>query len=119
MEEARNLSTLLDLFADFSGLHINRTNSAFIGFGLAHEDGFQCSEALGTLIGSLPMGLPLTRRRRADMDWQPVVKVERYLEGWQTKVMWRVRQLVLLRSVLSAIPLFYLSVFKMRVGVRK
>ena len=38
VEEARNLSTLLDLFTDFSGLQINHTKSAFAGFGLAQEE---------------------------------------------------------------------------------
>ena len=62
VEESRNLSTLLDLFVGFTGLKINCTKSAFIGFGLAQEVELQCSEALGTLSGSLPMrylGLPL------------------------------------------------------------
>ena len=48
----------------------------------------------------------------SSIDWQPVIKnVERRLEGWQSKVMSKGEWLVLLRSVLSAIPLFYLSVF--------
>ena len=34
VEEARNLSTLLDMFMNFSGLQINCTKSAFQGFGL-------------------------------------------------------------------------------------
>ena len=34
MEEARNLSIVLDLFADFLGVQINRTKLAFLGFGL-------------------------------------------------------------------------------------
>ena len=100
MEEARNLSTLLGLFLDFSSLQINRTKSVFIGFGLAPDEELHWSEALGTPIGSLPiryLGLPLTWRRMANIDEQPVVeKVERCLEGWQTKVMSRGGRLVLL-----------------------
>ena len=48
-----------------------------------------------------------------------VEKVERPLEGWQTKVMSRGGWLVLLRSILMAIPLFHLSIFKMPVGIVK
>ena len=33
VEEARNLSTQLDLFTDFSGPQINRAKSVFLGFG--------------------------------------------------------------------------------------
>ena len=55
VEEARHLSTILDLFADFSGLQINRAKSDFVGFGLTQEESLQCSEALGTSIGTLPI----------------------------------------------------------------
>ena len=48
VDEARNLSILLDLFVNFSGLQINHTKSAFVGFGQTHNEGIQCSEALGT-----------------------------------------------------------------------
>ena len=117
------MSTLLELFTDFSGLQINRTKSAYIGFRLAQEKEFYCSKALGTPIRSLPMrylGLSLTWTKMTKTNWQPVVeKLERRLEGWQTKVVSWGRRLMRLQSVLSVIPLFYLSVFKMPVGVRK
>ena len=45
MEEERNHPTLLDLFANYSGLQINRTKSAFLEFGLAREKELQCLEA--------------------------------------------------------------------------
>ena len=90
VEEARNLSTLVDLLMDFSGLLINCVKSAFLGFGLAQEEELQSSKALGTLIGSLPMWylcLPLIWRKMSNIDLQPVVKkVERCLDEWQTKV---------------------------------
>ena len=38
VEEARNISSLLDLFADCLGLPINRAKSAFVGFGLSQEE---------------------------------------------------------------------------------
>ena len=55
VEEAKNLSTLLDLLVDLSGLQINRAKLAFMGFGLTQEESLKCSEALGTPIGSLPI----------------------------------------------------------------
>ena len=55
IEEARNLSILLDLCTDFSGLQINCTKLGFSGFGLTHNEEMQYSEALGTSIGSLLM----------------------------------------------------------------
>ena len=63
MEEAKNLSALLDVFADCSGLRLNREKSEFTGFGLSQDEESQCSRALGTPIGTLPiryLGLPLS-----------------------------------------------------------
>ena len=53
-------------------------------------------------------------------DWQLAIeKVEWGLEGWQAKVLSRGGRLVLLQLVLSLIPIFYLSFFKLPLGVRK
>ena len=116
VEEAKNLSALLDVFPDCSGLCLNRDKSEFKGFGLSHEEETLCSHALGTPVGALPMRylrLPLSTGQMRVADWQPVVgKVEQRLEGWKAKVLSKGGRLVLLRSVLSAIPTFYLSVFK-------
>ena len=38
MEKAEKLSTLLDLFTDFSGLQIHGTKLAFGGFGRSQEE---------------------------------------------------------------------------------
>ena len=85
MEEARNLSTLLDLFVNFLGLQINCAKSAFVGFDLTLEEELQCSEALGTPIKNLPMrylGLPLNKGIMSGIAWNPVIeKVKRRLKG--------------------------------------
>ena len=38
VEEAKNLSTLLDVFADCLGLRLNREKSEFTGFGLSQQE---------------------------------------------------------------------------------
>ena len=48
-----------------------------------------------------------------------IEKVKRRLEGWHVKILSRGGSLVLLRSVLTAIPIFYLSVYKLPIGVGK
>ena len=93
MEEARNLSTILYLFTDFSSLQRNRVKSAFVGFGLTQEESLQCSEALGTPIDTSPMrylGLLVTKGRMMRTDWNLMIKkMERRLEGWQAKLLSR------------------------------
>ena len=123
VEEAKNLSALLDVFADCSGLRLNREKSEFTGFRLSQDEESQCSRALGTLVGALPiryLGLPLSAGQLHVADWQPIVeKVEQQLEGWKAKVLSKGGRLVLLRSVLSAIPTFYLSVFKIPASIEQ
>ena len=79
------------------------------------------SNALGTPVGTLPiryLGLPLSTGKVRVADGHPVIeKVEKRLEGWKARVLSKGGRLVLLRSVLVAIPTFYLSVFKLLVGV--
>ena len=66
------------------------------------------------------LGLPMKKGKKSRIDWQPVIeKVERRLEGWQAKLLSSGGRLVLLCSVLAAIPIFYLSVFKLHIGVGK
>ena len=63
---ARTLSQMMDIFADFSGIQLNRAKSSFVGFGLATDEIRRCAEILATPIETLPnryLGLPLTDRR--------------------------------------------------------
>ena len=52
---AHTLSIMMDIFSDFSGLHLNRAKSAFIGFGLSPEEVAGCSRILATPTAELPM----------------------------------------------------------------
>ena len=68
---ARTLSQMMDIFADFSGLQLNRAKSSFVGFGLTTEAIRRCAEILATPIETLPiryLGLPLTDHRLRTQD---------------------------------------------------
>ena len=62
-----------------------------MGFGLLSEEEVHCFEVLGTPTRTLPvqyLGLPQSGARLPTTDWRPVIeKVERYLEGWQAKML--------------------------------
>ena len=119
---SHTLSAMMDIFSDFLGLRLNRAKSSFIGFGLSAEEMVGCSRILTTPIGELPiryLGVPLADRRLRIRDWQPVLeKVETRLGGWQAHLLSRGRRLVMLKAVLSAIPTYFMSIFRMPVGVR-
>ena len=120
---ARTLSQMMDIFADFSGLQLNRAKSSVVGFGLAPDELQRCAEILATPIETLPiryLGLPLTDRRLKTKDWQPVVeKVEKRLGGWRGRLLSRGGRLILVKAVLSAISTYFMSAFRMPVGVRR
>ena len=120
---ALSLSIMIEIYSDFSGLHLNGAKSTLVGFGLSTSKLAQCAGILGTPIGTLPiryLGLPLTDRRLRILDWQPVIKkVEAKLGAWQARLQSRGGRLVLLKAVLSAIPIYFMSVFRMPAGVRR
>ena len=114
---------MMEIFSDFFGLHLNKAKSTLVGFGLSTSKLAQCAGILGTPIGTLPiwyLGLPLIERRLRTLDWQPILeKVEARLGGWQARLLSRSGRLVLLKAFLSAIPIYFMSVFRMPVGVRR
>lgn len=58
------------------------------------------------------MELPLGRRFKAKATWDPIVgRVERWLDLWKSKFLSEGRKLILLRSVLSNLPTYYMSLF--------
>ena len=123
MAAAQTLSIMIDIFSDFSGLRLNRAKSTFVGFGLSEEEMRRCSQIMATPIGVLPiryLGVPLVDRRLRIQDWQPVFeKVETRLGGWRARLISRGGRLILLKAVLAAIPIYYMSIFTMPVGVRR
>ena len=120
---AHTISVMMDIFLDFSGLRLNRAKSSFIGFGLSAEEMAGCSRILLTPIGVLPiqyLGVPLADRRPRIRDWQPVMdKVETHLGGWRARLLSHGGRLVILKAVLSAIPTYLMSIFRMPMGVRR
>ena len=113
----------MDIFADFSSLQLNRAKSSFVGFGLTTEEIQHCAEILATSIETLLiryLGLPLTDRRLRTQDWQPVVeKVEERLRGWRGRLLSRGGRLILVKAILSAIPTYFMSTFRMPARVRR
>ena len=66
------------------------------------------------------LGVPLVDRRLRLQDWHPVIeKVETHLGGWRARLLSRGGCLVFLKTVLIAIPIYYMSIFRMSAGVRR
>ena len=85
VEEARNLPTLLDLFADFLPMQLNRAKSTFVEFGLLQDEMVDFSTTIGVPTWTTHMhylGLSLMRDQILSTNWLQVIKkVERRLKG--------------------------------------
>ncbi|XP_078152676.1 uncharacterized protein LOC144547863 [Carex rostrata] len=86
-----------------------------------------CFEAMSDIFGSkvshLPLkylGVPLSDKKLSTADWSCIIdKVTKKLQGWVGNLLSIGGRLTLVNSVLTAIPLYMLSLYKMPVKVRQ
>ncbi|KAJ4771824.1 RNA-directed DNA polymerase (reverse transcriptase)-related family protein [Rhynchospora pubera] len=113
----RTLALVLHLFSKASGLHINFGKSGFIPFNLSAAQINLVASVLGFQHSDLPLtylGLPLTLQRPNKAAFQPILdKIDERLAGWKSKLLSRAGRLTLACSVLSAIPSYFMAVFKL------
>ncbi|CAN1178585.1 Putative ribonuclease H protein At1g65750 [Linum perenne] len=81
------------------------------------------AEQFGCDLGTFPstyLGLPLGVRAIYKALWDPVVStVTRRLSGWKAKTLSFRGRLTLVKSVLSSLPIYYMSMFRAPVGIAK
>ena len=77
--------------------------------------------AFGCRIGSLPityLGMPLGASYKSPTIWNPILeKIERKLAGWKKLYLSKGERLTLLKSTLSSLPTYYLSLFTISLHV--
>ena len=73
------------------------------------------AKILGCRIGTLPMsylGMPLGASHKSPSIWNPILeKIERKLTGWKKLYLSKGDRLTLLKSTLSSLPTYFLSLF--------
>ncbi|XP_020262570.1 uncharacterized protein LOC109838550 [Asparagus officinalis] len=111
------LKTLLYIFEDIFGLAINYYKSSLIYFGNILNRGSCLASALNCKLDKLPikyLGLPLKGGKLAKSDWQPMLdNLNRKLASWKRNCLSFGGRLILLNSVLSTSPLYYMSFHKL------
>ncbi|WVZ96211.1 hypothetical protein U9M48_041878, partial [Paspalum notatum var. saurae] len=123
LKKARNMKALLCMFEKISGLKINFHKSEIFCFGQAKECESIYSCLFGCRPGSFPfryLGIPMHHRKLRNSDWAHIEeRFEKRLIGWKGKLLSVGGRLVLINSVLSSLPMFMLSFFKIPKGILK
>uniref|UniRef100_A0A2N9G2U9 Reverse transcriptase domain-containing protein n=1 Tax=Fagus sylvatica TaxID=28930 RepID=A0A2N9G2U9_FAGSY len=109
-----NLRLLFTWFEAISGLKINFNKSEMAPVGSVHA-----LDSLAAILGcktvQLPMsylGLPLGANYKSKSIWNPILeRMERKLFGWQQMYLSKGGRVTLIKSTLSSLPTYYLSLF--------
>ena len=103
-------------FEAYSGLKINLSKSEIIPVGRVDNIEMLASE-FGYGVGSLPttyLGLPLGAPHRAMGVWDTIEeRFKKRLASWKRQYISKGGRLTLIRSTLSSLPIYLLSLFKM------
>ncbi|XP_022682391.1 uncharacterized protein LOC111257326 [Setaria italica] len=123
IEQAKNLKLVLSTFEKLSGLKINFHKSELYCFGEAKNIVKEYVEIFGCKEGIMPfkyLGIPMYHRRLTNKDWKMVEeRFQKKLASWKSKLLSVGGRLVLINSVLSSLPMFMMSFFRIPKGVLK
>ena len=117
-----NLKCLLRSFSDSSGLHVNFGKSFLVPINLIDEKDIHLARTFGCSIGTMPftyLGLPLGITKPTLQEFTPLLtKIEKRLCGVSKHRSYDGR-LILVNSVFSALPTFYMCSLKILVQLIK
>ncbi|CAL5358449.1 unnamed protein product [Camellia sinensis] len=122
-EEILNIKRILRCFEIMSGLQINYHKSVVCGVGISSTLCQEFASKLHCIYQNLPLkylGMPLGANPSRKLTWQPVIeKFKLKLASWKRRFLSFAGRLTLIKAVLSSLPIYYLSLFKMPTGVAK
>ena len=115
------LSWILLYFEALSGLKVNLDKSVILLVGDV-ENIEQLACELGCKAGTLPstyLGLPLGTRQNSVRIWEGIEeRFRRGLTAWKRQYISKGGRLTLIRSTLSNLPIYLLSLFRLPKGVK-
>jgi len=123
LDKAKNLKLVLCAFEKLSGLKINFHKSELFCFGETKDRVAEYVELFGCKEGVLPfryLGIPMSPRKLANKDWSTIEeRFQKKLSSWKGKMLSSGGRLVLINSILSSLPMFMMSFFRIPKGVLK
>ncbi|XP_058727023.1 uncharacterized protein LOC131598440 [Vicia villosa] len=119
----RTLKAILLLFETMSGLKVNFQKSSITGINVSQDWIIEAANILHCKVGAVPftyLGLPIGANPNRKDTWKQVINTVRSrLSRWKNKNLSIGGRVVLLKFVLSAVPVYYLSFFKAPSGMWK
>ncbi|KAL4362963.1 hypothetical protein GQ457_04G017400 [Hibiscus cannabinus] len=116
-----SVKRVLRVFELASCLQLNLKKCRIFGINIPNSDLEFWANEIGCSVGKFPaeyLGLPLGPKKNMVALWDPVVeKFEAQLASWKSTCLSYGGRVVLLKCVLSSLPIYYMSLFKMLVAV--
>jgi len=117
----RTMRSVLLLFEELSGLKVNFNKSMLTGENISASWLSAAAVLMNCRRGIIPfvyLGLPIGGDSRKISFWKPVIdRIVSRLSSWNHKFLSFGGRLVLLKSVLSSLPDYFLSFFKAPTGI--
>eukprot|EP00253_Pinus_taeda_P033746 PITA_33746 len=121
VREVRNLKKALDLFAEASGMEINKEKSCTFIFNTLETVKRHMIRMLGFKQGELPtkyLGNVLDYNSKILKNWHGFLqKLKNRVANWTFRILNIARRIVLVKSVLKEIPIYPLSIMAVPQGV--
>jgi len=110
------IKAILRSFEVVSGLKVNFYKSHVGNIGLSVEDSTIFTKCLNSRRMDVPfkyLGMTIGGKPRRVAFWKPIIdKIKARLSNWKGKILSMAGRICLIKSVINALPLFYLSFFK-------
>lgn len=123
LEDLRIIKLILYLFEGMSGLETNFSKTCLYSSRMGELPDQAAAVTIQCNVGLLPvtyLGIPISGRRPRRQNWEGIIrKVRRRLVAWKMKHISLGGCLTLVNSVLSAIPTFWISIFRLPCWVIK
>nr|GFC43640.1 RNA-directed DNA polymerase, eukaryota [Tanacetum cinerariifolium] len=123
LENVNALILMLHYFFLASGLKINVQKSSIAGIGVLSSTVHNMAAMFGCSASKLPfsyLGVNVGANMKRVSSWDVVInKVTAKLSSWKAKTLSVGGRLTLVKSVLGAIPTYFMSLFKVHEGVLK
>jgi hypothetical protein len=121
-QQVRYVRLIILYFEAVSGLRVNLGKSKIVAIGEVEDIG-ALAAILGCSVAALPMkylGLPLGALNKAMSLWNGVVEqLEHQMVGWMKLYLLKGGRLTLIKSTLSNLPTYFLSLFPVPISVAR